>query len=134
MHFEIPESKAQRVETLKGKEERKPHISLEALENICEDDPVLLELLQSMIDMCLEYTITVAKFKEIVTRTEGKVTDDRMEIDKIRGTVHDATMDSINIFSRALAKAGKDNSWMAEMIGDRNKYGRFALTLTLSRL
>lgn len=69
----------------------------------------------------------------MLLKGKGKSLNLFREIDAVRKNIHDATIDSINIFSRALVKEGRDNSWMSEVSGDRAKYGRFALTLTLSR-
>ena len=92
-----------------------------------------------MLKSCLEYTITVANFKKALSenKNKGEITEEVSDIDTLRRSVHNKTIDDINIFSRMLAKYEKDNSWMQEggMDGNnRSAYGRFALTLTLSRI
>ena len=90
-----------------------------------------------MLRSCLEYTITVANFKKTMIDAKGEITEEASDADALRRSVHNKNMADINAFSRLLAKNHKDNSWMATAGMDgqnRAAYGKFALTLTLSRI
>lgn len=114
-----------------------PAISPEQLLKECEDNPILLKLYEQMIKQCQAYAHDVFSMmyeQKIIEemRTRGENTREAMlelgEIDKIRHNSHESLMDSINILSRALAKNGKDNSWMNEVVsGGRATYAVFAL-------
>jgi len=134
--LEMPSEDVNAIETLKGESssEYQPAKTIEQLEELCDGEEGLIELLEEMLSYCARYTVTVARFKEIALQSEGTLTEARKEIDQVRGTTHDATINSINTFSRALAKFGKDNSWVGDFASDRTKYARFALAVTLSRV
>lgn len=139
MNFEIPPEQAEKLSPLTENDEsiKEPPISIEAIRAMCEGDPDLTELGETMLSSCVEYAITVAEFKRIFVDSKGSISEEALAINSLRKSVHDRTIDDINIFSRALARAKKDNSWMkAGGLDGKNRaaYGRFALTMTLSRL
>lgn len=137
MHFELAPEEHDSLDILASEEVRRPIVSLQELEALCGDEEVLKELLAEMVQSCLKYTITVAKWQESHAKNRGEITEDFLDTDKLRTSVHDRTINDINIFSRTLKKFGKDNSFMdkAGMDGkNRAAYGKFALTLTLSRI
>ncbi|MES3005481.1 MAG: hypothetical protein V4664_00890 [Patescibacteria group bacterium] len=141
MHFELASEEQEKIETLTQSSEsiRNPVISVSELEHLSEGNPYLEELLETMLKSCLEYTITVANFKKTMSenKNKGEITEELSDVNTLRRSVHNKTIDDINIFSRTLAKHQKDNSWMqgGGMDGkNRSAYGKFALTLTLSRI
>ena len=143
MHFELSPEYQQTIGPLSSKEGevKKPVISIAELEALCEGNEILQELLKDMVDSCLEYTITVANFKKTFSENKDNITraaaEENSAIDTLRRSVHNKTISDINIFSRTLGKYNKNNDWMDEAGMDgqnRGAYGRFALTLTLSRL
>lgn len=75
MHFKIPEASLEEVASLKEETVKQPPISIEELEIDCEGSEVLVELLKDMLDKCLDYTITVAKFKRIALEGKGEITE-----------------------------------------------------------
>ncbi len=134
MHFELSREQTNKVESLSTSEVKKSPISVSDLEDLCEGNEELEEILTNMLSQCVEYVISVAKFKQIALDSKYNISEALVEIDAVRKTTHDATIDAINVFSRALARNGKDNSWMGEVVGERTRYGRFALTLILNNL
>ncbi|MEI6810767.1 MAG: DUF3232 domain-containing protein [Candidatus Nomurabacteria bacterium] len=120
-----------------------PAIDPETLRLECEGDPILIKLYEQMIKKCQEYSHDVFNMmyeqktiEEMRARNED--TQEAMielsAIDKTRHYSHNSLMDSINILSRSLAKAEKDNSWMLEVSsGGRATYAIFAL-LTFYKL
>ena len=112
----------------------KPAISLEELKKICEGNEKLELLLMDMLDYCLRYTETVIQMNKELLEKNYKVDQDIEEVDRKRSLIHNSTIDSINIFSRALHEEGKDNSWVGNFSGIRAAYGKFAILITLSRL
>ena len=55
--------------------------------------------------------------------------EERRDIDRMRTAAHDAFIDSCNILSRNMHKAGEDNSWRAELPDNRKGLGDFACHL-----
>ncbi len=110
---------------------KNPFITLGNLEALCEGDEVLTDCLQTMVIDSLRYAETVCRFEQIVAR--GQVSNengDREEIERVRSSVHDTTISSINILSRTLSRKGKDNKWISKVAaGDRAGYGKFALMI-----
>lgn len=136
-HFELLPDDYKQIETLASPEVKNPLISISELEASCENNEELLELFRSMVKSCLDYTITVARFKEAFSESKGYISDELSDIDQLRSSVHNRTIADINIFSRMLIKYNKDNGWMGKGGMDGNNraaYGKFALTLTLSRI
>ncbi|MEI6553087.1 MAG: hypothetical protein WCO09_00805 [bacterium] len=141
MWHELAQEHRETIKPLASREGeiKSPPISVPELEKLCEGDPLLENLLETMLSSCLEYTITFANFKRIFAENQGKNTKDsateNADIDALRRTVHDTAIADINIFSRNLAKRGRDISWMDSIDpGNRPAYTRFAVTLTMSRL
>ena len=56
-------------------------------------------------------------------------TDKRNEIDSTRTRAHNTFIDSCNILSRNMAKAGEDNNWRTNLGEDRKDIGDFACYL-----
>ncbi len=135
--FAIDQPDSEEIQPLFEVWHRDPPISVEELENMTEGNEELQETLEIMLKSCLQYTITVAKYKRLAERDNeeeiGK-SEEWRDVDSMRRIVHDATIDNINIFSRQLEAHQKDNSWMQEVVANRASYGRFALLITLSRI
>lgn len=116
---------------------RPPAISVEELEGICEGDRGLEKLLGTMLKSCVEYTITVADFQRKLIESHGEATEEIQVLDSSRRSIHDRMIADVNVFSRALGKKKKDNTWMttAGMDGkNRVAYMKFAISLSLSRI
>ncbi len=118
MNFENPGtiSAAVAEEADKRAETINPFISLEDLESACQGDEALEYYLSEVISYSLKYTETVCRFEQIVLK--GQVSNEngeREEIELVRSTIHDSTIDAINALSRALKKAGKDNKWISSI-------------------
>ncbi len=138
MHFELAQNEKENLSSLISPEGgRNPIISLSELEALCEGNDILEELLGNMLKSCLDYTLTVVDFKKKLSESKGNVTEEVKDVDTLRRSVHNRNIADVNIFSRTLAKYNKDNNWMFDggMDGqNRAAYGKFALTLTLSRI
>jgi hypothetical protein len=52
--------------------------------------------------------------------------EQRKEADRTRTAAHDAFIDSLNILSRNMAKAGEDVQWRADLGSDRKTIGDLA--------
>ena len=52
--------------------------------------------------------------------------NERIEMDQERSSSHDAFIDSCNILSRYMTKAGLDNSWREKLGSDRKRIGDLA--------
>lgn len=130
IHEQIPASVAEKAHEM-DRLRTNPFISLRDLESLCEGDENLEPCLRSMVSYSLRYTETVCQFEQVVMRGQvSNVDGERAEIERIRSTIHDSTIDSINILSRSLAKAGKDNSWISRLVsGGRAAYAKFAILI-----
>lgn len=114
---------------MKKKEVLRPPRTLLEMEQDCGGDKTLLKLFESMEDFVYRYVETVMEYNRILSGglDDKKVTDALEEMEPKRTRIHNGMMDAINIFSRNLAKAGGDNHWIADMVGHRAKYARFAM-------
>jgi hypothetical protein len=116
-------------EAEKRAETSNPFISLSDLESICEGDEALEYFFREVVSYSLKYTETVCRFKQI--RLKGQQSNEsgeREEIERIRSTIHDSTIDAINALSRGLKKAGKDNQWISKIAqSNRAGYGKAAI-------
>lgn len=111
--------------------EYQPVISEPELRALSEGDPTLETLFKAVIDYSCRYAADVMQMQEFVAL--GKVGDpDYAEelalMEDSRKRLHNATMDSFVIFSRALGKAGRDASWIAGL-NSRAATGLLALQL-----
>jgi len=112
-------------------------ISLEELDKLCEGNEFLESLYETMMDYCTRYTEDVFKMKAfskipVSERDENWQSEDKKN-DRLRHTLHQATMDSINILARNLKEQGRSNEWLRPLdAGGRSAYGRFAISLTFS--
>ncbi len=107
-------------------------INLEYYRNLCETDEVAEELLIDMVRKCLEYAVNVSNMERYVREHKGERDEDREEVDNKRTITHNATMDSINIFSRYIVRKLNESSIVTWDSGNRGAYGRFAILLTLN--
>ena len=88
---------------------------------------VLTEIEASSLDD-LKRQLLAAATRYARVRVDWWLTDaeGRRDMDRARRLAHEALIDSCNILSRNMAKAGEDNSWRARL-GDRRKViGDFA--------
>jgi hypothetical protein len=112
-------------------------VSVEELEEQCGSDIELKELLSEMLEACYRYTETVFKYNEILNKTDLKDDDFRKEMSHMennRTIIHNAMMDSINIFSRQLGEKEKDNNWAKKLQGHRAHYAKFAMMTTYKEM
>lgn len=132
LYHKFPEEMAKNIESA---ERWKPPVDLVYLESLCEGNELLEGLLKEMLDYCLRYTETSIRFQKALQELDNpEKAQERAELDMETKTVHDATIDSINIFSRALANAGKDNSWVAAISGHRAAYAKFVFSFVFYEL
>lgn len=113
----------------------KPVVDVAYLESLCEGSELLENLLQEMLTYCYRYAETSIRFRQALQELDNP--DKAKEIaalDEETRTVHNAAIDSINLFSRELAKAGKDNSWMEKVVGHRAYYAKFIFTLVFDEI
>ena len=112
-----------------------PEVSVKQLENLCNGNEHLVELLQGTLEQCARYTEDVTRFLQVEAMgKEAKESGEFYEIDTKRTRTHNATIDSINILARELSRCGRDGSWVKKFAGNRVAYMRFALRLTFNRM
>ncbi len=130
MHFVIPESVSVRADKMYGY--KNPYITLTDLIYLCQGNETLEFCLDELINYSLRYTETVLRFEQIIGEI-GQGFDPngaREEIERVRSTVHDSTIDAINKLSRTMKQFGKNNSWIASLTsGQRAAYGKFAILI-----
>ena len=92
-----------------------------------------------MIESCYSYTAIVCEFERVFqSEKDGELDPEEFrerfsEIDKRRGFVHNATIDSFNILSRLMTEKGKDNTWIKPLVnGGRIAYGNLAIKKTMA--
>lgn len=113
----------------------KPAITYLALKALCEGDEALGLCFDDFLDYALRYTESICRFKQIMIKYGGSNQDGVLaEIDRIRGTVHDALVSSTQILSRTMGKRGKDNAWYDHISMSRAAIGRFALVISFEFL
>ncbi len=111
-------------------EEYKPIKTPNELREMCSDNETLKKILDDMFKYCARYAQDVWEMNELLKKEEFDA-EKFDEIDKKRTILHNSAMDSINIFSRALKKFGKDNSWIRDIVGSRASYAKFAIGTAL---
>ena len=132
LYHKFPEEVAKNIESA---ERWKPPVDLAYLELLTGGDETLENLLKEMLDYCLRYTETSIRFQKALQELDNpEKAKERADLDLETKTVHDATIDSINIFSRALANAGKDSSWVAAISGHRAAYAKFVFSFLFYEL
>lgn len=136
MNFSMSPEEGSDLSVLGLENKLKPVKTYEELEIEIGDNEILRETYKDMFNQCVKYAITVARYNQILSKinSEEGVDDELEKMEPIRTVVHNATIDSINIFSRQLAKSGKDNSWVGSFNGERTKYAKFALLFALDWL
>lgn len=87
---------------------------LNAIENSTHDDLRSL-LMQSAV-----------KYARIRTDWYLSSSSSRQDMDRHRTALHNAFIDSVNILSRNMRKAGEDTSWREQLGADRKVIGDFA--------
>lgn len=109
---------------------KNPFITLQSLESLCQGETLQL-CLEDVAMHSLRYAETVCRFQQIVGHGQQSNEDGtREEIEKVRSSTHDACIASINILSRSMKKAGKNNDWITKLSsGGRAAYGKFAILL-----
>lgn len=119
-------AKAQEKKGLKN-----PFISFESLDTLCQGNETLEDCLRETVMYSLRYAETVCRFEQIVSRGQQSNEDGtREEIEQIRGSIHDATIASINILIRVLKSSGKDITWATKVVaGGRVAYGKLAVLI-----
>lgn len=105
----------------------------------CRGDKMLEDYFQKMIESCYNYTAIVCEFEHVFqSEKDGELDPEEFrerfsEIDKRRGFVHNATIDSFNILSRLMTEKGKDNTWIKPLVnGGRIAYGNLAIKKTMA--
>ncbi len=111
-------------------------INVDFIKKECEGNEILEKLFNDMLNYLYRYTETVFEYNEILSNdiSQDTINQKLKELEEIRKKVHNATIDSINILSRQLAKFGKDNSWIDQVGSSRATYGNFAIVNTFRKL
>lgn len=111
-------------------------INAENIKKECEGNDMLKKIFNDMKEYFYRYTETVFEYNEILTSglNDEELNKKFQEINKKRTIIHNATIDSVNILSRSLMKAGKDNQWIKEVGKSRATYGKFAIINTIRDL
>jgi hypothetical protein len=125
------------IEVLKSDEVHSPVISYEDLKTLVQGNEELNNALEDMLEAALQYSITVAEFKMAKDESRHQITEDLEHANARRTQIHDQNIDQINYFLALLHREGLDTSWAAKAKfgpGKRGAYGKFALTLSVSRL
>lgn len=127
--MDVPPGVAEKA--LKKQEVKNPFVSLHDLEALCEGDEDLQICLKDVIQYSLRYAETVCAFEQIVLRGQQSNEDEsRKQIEVVRSTIHDATIDAVNILARQLKRAGQSNQWIQKLkAGNRAAYGTFAVLI-----
>jgi len=108
---------------------------IDELEMAVGDNEDLQELLQEMLNACLNYTRTVANMSyEALLCKDGIKSDEYRRISEGRGRVHNHTISQIKIFCRWMNKLDRECNLTEEFGENRAAYGRYALKITFSRL
>lgn len=108
-------------------------INLDDYTDLCEKDSTAQELLNELVDRCLDYTVDVSNMERYAIEHEGDKGEDFQMIDKKRSATHDGMIASANIFSRYILNQGlKEESFITWSPENRGAYGRFAILLTLN--
>lgn len=117
---------------------KNPYIKLHDLESLCHGNEILEACLEDMVNYSMRYAETVCRFEQIVATSEGQnFSEDgiREEIELVRSTIHDSTIDAINVLSRNLKNSGKDNGWLKPILSqDRPAYGKFAILIAFEAI
>lgn len=129
MHISIASEVSAKADEMLGF--KNPFISLQDLKCLCQGDEILEFCLDDLINYSLRYAETVCRFERIVSNGQSINEDGtRGEIERTRSTIHDSTIDAINILSRTLNKHGKDNKWITSIVRNgRPAYGKFAILI-----
>lgn len=137
----FPEGVAAMEQSYDRPEFLKDAIDLEKLEKTVADDKNLKPMLEEMEDYLHQYTETVLTFNRFFEHGGGKretpeEATEEENLGQLRERVHNAMIDSINIFGRTLAKSGKDTSFLAGLAPKENRaaYARIALATTFLEL
>ena len=119
------------ADTLEMLRSQLPKKALE-LEQLSAKSEIANKMFFSMIRQCFRYVETIIELQE--EKENGYGTEEHRQKDEERGKCHTATIDSVNAWSRALAKSGLDNSFMSSILSNppvRPVYGMFAVGLAL---
>lgn len=107
-------------------------IVLEEYEKLCKGDEIAEELLQQMVEKSIDYTVDVSTMERYVREHPAELDEDREAVDKKRTITHNATIDSINIFTRYIGKTFGKESFIKWDTANRGAYGKFAILLALN--
>jgi hypothetical protein len=100
------------------------------LEEISAQSPDSERMFFNMVRQSFRYLQTIIDLQDIKKDKLG--TQEHRDSDDARGRCHDATVDSVNAWSRSLFKNNIDNSFMAGVLStppNRAVYGMFAVGL-----
>lgn len=110
-------------------ETAKPIIELGYLRQLCGEDTSLQELLADMLGYFHKYAEMCLENSKPTAIEDDEDTTEREIKEKEKEAICQAMVDSVNILSRALAKAGKDSSWIEKLKSSEQNYARFAIAI-----
>jgi hypothetical protein len=112
--------------------EIQPPVKEEYLLELCGDNEVLTELFEEMIHYFYRYTYDVCRQEGLKKNMDENLEKIR-EMEAPRSALHNAMIDSVRIFMRALKKEGKDTSWF-DPIDKKSRAGYAQLALLTTYL
>ena len=123
-----------KVEEIKQYEGIQPSVSEIYLFGLCEGDVELIELFDEMIEYFYRYTKDVCEQESLKQDIQGNL-EEIHSMEVVRSSLHDAMIDSVKIFARALLKKGRDTTWL-DPIDKKSRigYANFALLTTFHDL
>lgn len=97
---------------------------------LSKEDEVAKKTFLELVRQSFRYMDTIAQLQNEM-KSDPK-SDDATQANQAQGRTHNATIDSINIWSRALARADIDNDFLSGVVTNRASYGLFAMGLAAS--
>lgn len=111
--------------------EIQPPVREEYLFELCGDNETLRELCEEMINYFYRYTYDVFRQEGLKKKGIDENLEEIQRLDAPRTALHNAMIESVQIFVRHLNKEGKDTSWFDDIDKkSRAGYAQFALLTT----
>lgn len=93
---------------------------------ISKSDEKVFKAFKEMVKQSFRYMLTIHELQEEIKSSQVG-SEEFQRKDASRTRTHNATIDSINIWSRALKYAEIDNDFLREVVQNRVSYGNFAM-------
>lgn len=90
-------------------------------------EQILQEIRKSpLVDLKDDLISAAVRYAKIRADWQLSSSDDRANKSRARSSAHDAFIDSCNILSRQMARAGESTGWRNDLGNDRQNIGDFA--------